>query len=32
MCKTKIQHDFITKMKQEQNKVVTKKIPKIGVE
>jgi hypothetical protein len=25
MCKTKIQQDFIAKMKQEQNKVVTKK-------
>jgi hypothetical protein len=25
MCKTKIQKDFIEKMKQEQNKVVTRK-------
>jgi len=25
MCKTKIQQDFIARMKQEQNKVVTRK-------
>jgi len=31
-AKKRIQKDFIAKMKQEHNKVVTKKKPKIGVE
>ncbi len=31
MCKKKIQQDFIVRMKQEENKVVTKKIFKISV-
>jgi hypothetical protein len=31
-CKTRIQKDFIMRMKQQQNKVVTRNIPKTNVE
>jgi hypothetical protein len=31
-CKTIIKYDFIIKIKQKRNKIVTKNVPKTGVE